>query len=95
MDEVLPQFAEYLASVTLHEPTIPMLSNMTGTWMTEEEAIDPERWARHIRSTVRFADEIRRCSATAPRARGGGARRQPDRIGGAVPTWSQPTARFA
>ncbi len=58
MDEVLPRFAEYLASVTLHEPTIPMLSNITGTWMTAAEATDPERWARHIRSTVRFADEV-------------------------------------
>lgn len=58
MDEALPRFAEYLASVTLHEPTIPMLSNITGTWMTAAEATDPERWARHIRSTVRFADEI-------------------------------------
>ncbi len=58
MDEVLLPFAEYLASVTLHEPTIPMLSNITGTWMTAAEATDPERWARHIRSTVQFADEV-------------------------------------
>ena len=35
-----------------------MLSNVTGTWMTDEEATDPNRWARHIRSTVRFADEV-------------------------------------
>jgi len=32
---------------------------VTGTWMTDEEATDPNRWARHIRSTVRFADEVR------------------------------------
>ena len=35
-----------------------MLSNITGTWMTAAEAIDPARWAQHIRATVRFADEI-------------------------------------
>ena len=35
-----------------------MLSNVTGTWMTDEEATDPHRWAKHIRSTVRFADEL-------------------------------------
>jgi phthiocerol/phenolphthiocerol synthesis type-I polyketide synthase E len=35
-----------------------MLSNVTGTWMTDEEATDPNRRARHIRSTVRFADEV-------------------------------------
>jgi phthiocerol/phenolphthiocerol synthesis type-I polyketide synthase E len=58
MDQVLLPFAEYLATVTLHPPRIPMLSNITGTWMTDEEATDPARWARHIRSTVRFADEL-------------------------------------
>ena len=58
MDSVLAPFADYLATLTLHAPTIPMLSNLTGTWMTSEEATDPQRWARHIRSTVRFADEL-------------------------------------
>ena len=58
MDSVLEPFTEFLSTLTLHAPTIPMLSNLTGTWMTDEEATDPSRWARHIRSTVRFADEI-------------------------------------
>jgi phthiocerol/phenolphthiocerol synthesis type-I polyketide synthase E len=58
MDSVLAPFAEYLSTLTLHPPRIPMLSNMTGTWMTDEEATDPNRWAQHIRSTVRFADEL-------------------------------------
>jgi phthiocerol/phenolphthiocerol synthesis type-I polyketide synthase E len=58
MDEVLAPFAEYLSTLTLRAPRIPMLSNVTGTWMTDEEATDPERWARHIRSTVRFGDEL-------------------------------------
>jgi phthiocerol/phenolphthiocerol synthesis type-I polyketide synthase E len=58
MDGVLAPFAEFLATLTLQPPRIPMLSNITGTWMTDEEATDPKRWARHIRSTVRFADEL-------------------------------------
>ena len=58
MDAVLAPFAEYLSTVTLHQPRIPMLSNVTGTWMTDEEATDPNRWAQHVRSTVRFADEV-------------------------------------
>jgi phthiocerol/phenolphthiocerol synthesis type-I polyketide synthase E len=58
MDPVLTPFAEHLSTVTLHAPRIPMLSNVTGTWMTDEEATDPNRWAQHIRSTVRFADEL-------------------------------------
>ncbi len=58
MDSVLEPFADFLATLTLNAPRIPMLSNVTGTWMTDEEATDPQRWARHIRSTVRFADEV-------------------------------------
>lgn len=58
MDPVLAPFAEFLSTVTLRVPRIPMLSNVTGTWMTDEEATDPHRWAKHIRSTVRFADEL-------------------------------------
>ncbi|MBJ7339970.1 beta-ketoacyl synthase N-terminal-like domain-containing protein [Mycolicibacterium sp.] len=58
MDAVLAPFAEYLSTVALHAPRIPMLSNVTGTWMTDEEATDPQRWARHVRSTVRFADDV-------------------------------------
>jgi len=58
MDSVLAPFAEFLSTLTLRAPRIPMLSNVTGTWMTDEEATDPNRWARHIRSTVRFADEV-------------------------------------
>lgn len=58
MDSVLEPFAEFLSSLQLHAPRIPMLSNLTGTWMTDEEATDPGRWARHIRSTVLFADEL-------------------------------------
>src|SRR4029078_4557038 len=58
MDPVLTPFAEFLSTVTLHAPRIPMLSNITGTWMTDEEATDPNRVAQPIRSTVRFADEL-------------------------------------
>ncbi|MBX7434868.1 acyltransferase domain-containing protein [Mycobacterium sp. Y57] len=58
MDPVLAPFTEFLCTLTLHAPRIPMLSNVTGTWMTDDEATDPNRWAQHIRSTVRFADEV-------------------------------------
>lgn len=67
MDEVLPAFADYLATLTLQPPRIPMLSNLTGTLMTDQEATDPGRWASHIRSTVRFADELQELLGDADR----------------------------
>ncbi len=58
MDAVVPEFEEFLSSVELREPHTPLLSNVTGTWMSAEEATDPARWARQIRATVKFSDEL-------------------------------------
>jgi phthiocerol/phenolphthiocerol synthesis type-I polyketide synthase E len=58
MDTVLEPFGTFLSGLTLQAPRIPLLSNVTGTWMTDAEATDPNRWAQHIRSTVRFADNV-------------------------------------
>ena len=58
MEPILPEFTGFLSRVTLREPQIPLLSNLTGTWLTAGEAANPATWARQIRSTVRFSDEI-------------------------------------
>ncbi len=34
------------------------ISNVTGTWVTPEQAGDPEYWAQQLRGTVRFADGL-------------------------------------
>ncbi len=39
-------------------PRRKWISNVTGTWITPEDAGDPEYWARHLRSPVRFADGL-------------------------------------
>ena len=44
--------------MTLREPALPYLSNTTGTWITAEQASDPTYYARHLRSPVRFADNV-------------------------------------
>ena len=51
-------FAEQLRQVTLRPPTLPYLSNITGTWISPDEATDPEYWVRHLCETVRFADDL-------------------------------------
>ena len=58
MEPVLPEFTAFLSRLTLREPQIPMLSNLTGTWFAPGEATNPATWARQIRSTVRFSDEL-------------------------------------
>jgi acyl transferase domain-containing protein/acyl carrier protein len=56
MEPMLGVFKERVGQLTLSAPKIPFLSNLTGGWMTSEEAIDPSYWARHLRHTVRFSD---------------------------------------
>ncbi|ORW67069.1 polyketide synthase [Mycolicibacter senuensis] len=58
MESMIPEFTGFLSRQTLREPQIPLLSNLTGTQMAASEATNPATWARSVRATVRFADEI-------------------------------------
>ncbi|MBI1227883.1 MAG: amino acid adenylation domain-containing protein [Bacteroidetes bacterium] len=58
IDPILSQFRKYLEGVELHAPKIPLISNVTGTWMTAEEATSVDYWLSHLRQTVRFADGL-------------------------------------
>lgn len=58
MDSVVPKFAEVLKSLSLRTPKIPVLSNKSGTWMSDSEAIDPTMWAESIRAAVRFDSNV-------------------------------------
>ncbi|MCP4151069.1 MAG: AMP-binding protein [bacterium] len=48
-----------VSTVTLNKPGIPLMSNVTGKWLTAEEAADPAYWSRQLRETVQFAGGIR------------------------------------
>ena len=58
MEPALQEFRAYLQRVRFHAPEIPYLSNVTGTWVTEQEAQTPAYWMRHLRQTVLFAAGI-------------------------------------
>jgi iturin family lipopeptide synthetase A len=58
VDPIVEQLRSFLGRLKLSVPKIPFISNLTGTWITPEQAIDPGYWARHLRHTVRFADGI-------------------------------------
>ena len=55
LDPILDEFRRYLRKLELNPPTIPLLSNLTGTWLTPEQAQDPEYWVAHLRNTVQFS----------------------------------------
>jgi amino acid adenylation domain-containing protein len=59
MEPLLLQFTAIVNQFTLKPPQIPYISNVTGTWITDRQAVDPGYWARHLRETVRFSQGIK------------------------------------
>ncbi len=59
MEPAVAPLLDLLRRVRLAPPRIPFVSNLTGTWIRPEDAIDPAYWARHLREPVRFADGLR------------------------------------
>jgi acyl transferase domain-containing protein/thioesterase domain-containing protein len=55
LEPILPEFEAFLRSIPLAAPRIPILSNRTGTWMTDAQATDPRYWVDHLRHHVDFA----------------------------------------
>ncbi|SFF19357.1 amino acid adenylation domain-containing protein [Nannocystis exedens] len=48
------------ATLRLHAPALPVVSNVTADWMRADDARDPSYWARHLRQTVRFSEGLAR-----------------------------------
>ncbi|HYF42674.1 MAG TPA: SDR family NAD(P)-dependent oxidoreductase [Ramlibacter sp.] len=59
LDGVLDRFRQRVRAIRLSPPTIPFISNLTGTWADAQLLCDPEYWVRHLRQPVRFADGLR------------------------------------
>lgn len=58
MEPIVQRFTACMQQISLRSPRIPYLSNVTGTWITEQEATDPGYWAKHLRQGVMFAPGI-------------------------------------
>jgi len=68
LEPILHEFEVFCRSVTFEPPKIPLVSNLTGTWVDGAEITDPAYWVRHLRSTVRFGDGVERLLAKGARA---------------------------
>jgi acyl transferase domain-containing protein len=59
MDGALAPFRERFALVTLKRPSVRFVSNLTGTWITDDQATSPEYWVEHLRGAVRFSRGVK------------------------------------
>ena len=62
MEPIIKDLQKVVEELTLSRPKKPVLSTVTGTWLTDAEATNPAYWSQHVRKTVRFAEAIKSIS---------------------------------
>lgn len=58
MEMAVEPFTQVMAAIDLKPPNIPFVSNLTGQWITNDQAVDPTYWGKHIREPVRFGQGV-------------------------------------
>lgn len=59
MRPIVAEFEAAVRNARPAPPTQPFVSNVTGTWITEADAVDPAYWSGHLLGTVRFREGLR------------------------------------
>jgi acyl transferase domain-containing protein len=58
MEPMLTAFSRVAEGITFHEPTLPVISNLTGRLAEGSDLRTPEYWVRHVRSAVRYHEGV-------------------------------------
>lgn len=58
MDPILKDFSEIVSRVKLSRPQKPIVSTVTGDFLTDAQAQNPAYWTEHLRNTVRFSPAL-------------------------------------
>ncbi len=59
MEGVLGEFGEVAGDVSVGEPRVPLVSNVSGVPLAEGDLVGGGYWVRHAREPVRFLDGVR------------------------------------
>ena len=54
MEPAVGPFIEVMRGIELKPPQLPYISNVTGEWITDEQATNPTYWGTHMRAAVLF-----------------------------------------
>jgi acyl transferase domain-containing protein len=57
-EQAAKQLTEFVATARLDAPTLRWVSNVTGDWITDTDAVSPEYWGRHVLAPVRFREAL-------------------------------------
>lgn len=58
MDDMLHEFLAVNTGLTFQQPSIPVVSTLTGGLATPEQLCSPGYWVEHVRRAVRFHDGV-------------------------------------
>ncbi|GAA2268784.1 MULTISPECIES: type I polyketide synthase [Kitasatospora] len=58
VDPVLDEFEAFVAGIELNEPSVPVISDTTGTWVEPARIATPGYWRDHMRRTVRYHEVL-------------------------------------
>jgi len=59
MDPILEDFFNVVEEIKLNRPQKPVVSTVTGQFLTDEDAQSPAYWTKHLRETVHFSAAIK------------------------------------
>jgi acyl transferase domain-containing protein len=60
MNTIRKEFETQVGRVKLNNPQIPFISNVSGDRISDAEATNPGYWGKHMCSTVRFSDGVKK-----------------------------------
>lgn len=64
MDPILEDFRRAAEGIVYHDPVIPFISGVSGSWIMAAEAKSPQYWTDHIRKPTMFHDGLNKLIAT-------------------------------
>lgn len=58
MNPILDAFEAEVKKIELNAPKVPIISTVTGKWMSQDEATNPKYWTDHLRDAVKFSQAL-------------------------------------
>lgn len=58
MDAIKDNFIDMLSNINFNIPNIPIISNLTGDWLSAKDAVDLNYWYQHLRNTVKLKNGL-------------------------------------